>query len=102
VGVCWNPAKIVVNAIIATKTYTLTSQGLIRIVSGLAGKTLTQSSATVARPDTANGCLVLRKQEPRREAQLQADETAETQTRAPHARREILAPLDKDLSWMSA
>jgi hypothetical protein len=41
-------------------------------------------------------------QEPRREAQPRADEHAETQTRALLSATDILAPLDKDLSWMSA
>jgi hypothetical protein len=45
--------------------------------------TLAQSSVTVPnKPDTANGCLVLRyAQEPRREAQPRVDEQAEEKTR---------------------
>ena len=42
------------------------------------------------------------KQEPRREAQSLADDAAKIQTRAPNARTDIPAPLDRDLSWRSA
>src|SRR6266566_938322 len=42
------------------------------------------------------------KQEPRREAQSLADDAAKMQTRAPNARTDIPAPLDRDLSWRSA
>ena len=41
-------------------------------------------------------------QEPRREAQPRTDEHAETQTRALLSATDVLAPLDKDLSWKSA
>jgi hypothetical protein len=49
-----------------------------------------------------NGCLVLRQAGTRREAQSRADDAARYKHALPNARTDILAPLDRDLSWKSA
>ena len=62
-------------------------------------RTQTQSSVTAARPETANGCPVLRRQEPRREAHMRATSPGIGVLRAPlkRASGELRFLLTKDL-----